>query len=140
MNRHSVPPLAALAAALSLAACGGQAPPAPPAQPPTEVAALDTPPPQYPIALACAGVGGQSVLKVEVGPAGSPTRIDLVRGSGSDDLDRLAREAVQGWKFKPATRGGQPVAQTIQVPVSFNVPQVRPDECFALDAGRAPAQ
>lgn len=47
---------------------------------------------------------------------------------------------MQGWKFKPATRGGQPVAQTIQVPVSFNVPQVRPDECFALDAGRAPAQ
>ena len=131
-----------LAAAVlpALAACGGdKAPPGPPPPAPTEVAALDTPPPQYPIALACAGVAGQSVLKVEVGPAGSPTRIDLVRGSGNDELDRLATEAVQGWKFKPATRGGQPVAQTIQVPVNFSAPAVRPDECFALDAGRAPA-
>ena len=132
-------PAAILAATIALlAACGGNAPPPAPLPAPTQIAAIDTPPPEYPLALACAGIGGQSVLGVEVGPAGTPTRIDLVRGSGNADLDRLARETVQGWKFRPATRGGQPVAQTIQVPVNFNPPVVRPDACFALDAGRPP--
>ena len=124
--------------AVLLAGCGGSAPPAEPVPPPTQIAAIDTPPPEYPVALACAGIGGQVLLEVEVGTAGTPTRIDLVRGSGNDDLDRLARESVQGWKFRPATRGGQPVAQTIQVPVNFTPPAVRPDACFALDAGRSP--
>ena len=111
MNRPLCLPLhaAGLAGVLALAACGGNAPPAEPVPAPTAVAAIDTPPPQYPVELACAGIGGQVLLGVEVGPAGTPTRIDLVRGSGNDELDRLARESVQGWKFRPATRGGQPV-------------------------------
>lgn len=129
---------AVLAAAL-LAGCGGSAPPAEPLPAPTPVAAIDTPPPQFPLELACAGIGGQTLLGVEIGPEGTPTRIDLVRSSGNDELDRLAKDAVQGWKFRPATRGGQPVAQTIQVPVSFNPPTERPAACFALDATRAPA-
>ena len=131
-------PAATLLAAL-LAGCGASGPPAPPVPAPTEAAAVDTPPPEYPLALACAGIGGQTVLKVEVGPAGTPTLVELVRGSGNDDLDRLASDAVKGWKFNPATQAGAPVAKVIQVPVSFNPPAVRPDACFALDAGRAPA-
>lgn len=139
MNRHFPALLPAAVLAAALAGCGGSAPPADPVPPPTPVAAIDTPPPQYPIELACAGIGGQTLLEVEVGAEGTPTAITLVRGSGSDALDQLARDAVQGWKFRPATRAGQPVAQTIQVPVNFTPPPVRPDACFALDAGRAPA-
>nr|MBO2468059.1 energy transducer TonB [Xanthomonadaceae bacterium] len=132
-------PVAGLACALALPACGGDgAQRTTPVPPPTEIAAIDTPPPQYPIELGCAGIGGQSVLQVEVGTEGVPTRVSLLRTSGNDDLDRLAQEAVQGWKFRPAPRGGQPIARTIQVPVNFTPPQVRPDECFALDAGRRP--
>src|SRR5690606_37807194 len=58
---HRLPHLAAgVATALLLAACGReQTPPAAPVPPPTEVAAIDTPPPQYPVELACAGIGGQ---------------------------------------------------------------------------------
>ncbi|GAB3505815.1 energy transducer TonB [Pseudoxanthomonas daejeonensis] len=130
--------LSAFLLASLLAGCGGSTPPAEPVPAPTQIAAIDTPPPEYPMALACAGIGGQALLEVEVGTAGTPTRIDLVRGSGNDDLDRLAKESVQGWKFRPATRAGQPVAQTIQVPVNFTAPAVRPDACFALDAGRSP--
>ena len=103
------------------------------------VAAIDTPPPEFPLALACAGVGGQTLLSVEIGAEGRPTRIDLVRGSGNAELDALASQAVQGWTFRPATRAGQPVPQTIQVPVNFTPPAERPAECFALDAGRSPA-
>ncbi len=139
MTRHFPAPIAAALFAVALAACGGTAPPAEPVPAPTPVAAIDTPPPQYPLELACAGIGGQTVLDVQVGAEGTPTAISVARGSGSDALDQLARDAVQGWKFRPATRGGEPVAQSIQVPVSFTLPPVRPDACFALDAGRAPA-
>ncbi len=134
--RGFMPLLAALAAGSLLSACGGGSEPAAPVKSPTAIAAIDTPPPVYPMELACAGAAGQSVLNVQVGTEGKPTRIDLVRSSGTDALDTLAREAVQGWTFRAATRNGQPVAQTIQVPVNFRAPDVRPDACFALDAGR----
>ena len=139
MSRHFPAPIAAALFAAALAGCGGTAPPAESVPAPTPVAAIDTPPPQYPLELACAGIGGQTVLDVQVGAEGTPTAISVARGSGSDALDQLARDAVQGWKFRPATRGGEPMAQSIQVPVSFTLPPVRPDACFALDAGRAPA-
>jgi len=90
-----------------LTACGGSgqpATPAAPATPPTEVAAVKTPPPQYPIELACSGMGGTTTLKVVVGVEGKPTDVN-----------------------------GQNLPATIQVPVSFNPPQPRPDECFAVE-------
>jgi len=40
---------------------------------------------------------------------------------------------VEGWQFKAATRAGQAVPTTIQVPVSFTPPQPKPDECFAVE-------
>ena len=135
---HATLAVALLAAAL-LPACGGSAPPAEPVPPPTPVAAIDTPPPEFPLALACAGVGGQTLLEVVVGAGGTPTRITQLRSSGNEQLDRLAKDAVQGWTFRPATRAGQAVPQTIQVPVNFTPPAERPAECFALDAGHPPA-
>lgn len=127
--------LAATAVAVSLASCGDSAEePASTIPQYTEVAAVDTPTPAYPMELACAGVGGEVVLALTVGVQGTPTEVRLVQGSGNEALDRVAVEGVQGWQFKPATRGGQPQPTTIQVPVNFNVPQPRPEECFALDA------
>jgi protein TonB len=125
----------ALAATSLLSGCGGdssadQAAPIPSRQ----VRAVDTPRPAYPPELACAGVGGTVVLSVTVGTAGSPTEVRLVQGSGQQALDAAAQEGVRSWKFDPATRNGQPVPQTIQVPVNYKPPQVRPSECFALDA------
>ena len=127
-------PFPAVAATLLLSACGGQSAPTPALPAPTEVAALDTPPPEYPIALACEGVGGVSTLKVTIGADGTTSDIVVVKSSGNAGLDEAAQKAVQGWKFKPATRGGQAAATTIQVPVNFTPPAERPNECFALDA------
>ena len=96
---------AALLAASLLPACGGSAPPAEPVPPPTPVAAIDTPPPEFPLALACAGVGGQTLLSVEIGAEGRPTRIDLVRGSGNAELDALASQATLSaatYRVKPS--------------------------------------
>ncbi|MGX9711319.1 energy transducer TonB [Stenotrophomonas maltophilia group sp. LNF259] len=122
-----------LIAATGLAGCGPSEPPAPPSPPPTEVAAVKTPPPQYPLELACMGVGGTSTFKVTIGADGKPSEVALLTGAGNPQLDELARTAVQGWQFKAATRNGAAVPATIQVPVSFNPPQPKPDQCFAIE-------
>ncbi|HYQ22174.1 energy transducer TonB [Stenotrophomonas sp.] len=122
-----------LLTATGLAACGSSQPPEPPAAPPTEVAAVKTPPPQYPMELACTGVGGTSTFKVTIGTDGKPSEVLLLTGAGNPQLDELAKTAVQAWEFKAATRNGQAVPATIQVPVSFNPPQPKPDQCFAIE-------
>lgn len=126
-------PLCIVATALALGGCtSSEQPPAPTVRP-TEVAAVQTPPPAYPAELACAGIGGKSVLKVVIGPEGTPTEVSLLNSSGNSQLDDSATARVREWKFKAATRNGQPVPATIQVPVSFNPPQPKPDECFAIE-------
>ncbi|WP_313248461.1 energy transducer TonB [Stenotrophomonas acidaminiphila] len=130
MKAHLLP--GSLVTALLLSACGASGPAAPVVAP-TEVAAVQTPPPDYPVELACSGVGGQSVLKVVVGPQGTPTEVALLTSSGNSQLDDAAIQRVREWKFKAATRNGQAVPTTIQVPVSFNPPQPKPDSCFAIE-------
>jgi len=120
--------------AVALAGCSDESTNQAPSAPSTQVAAVQTPKPAYPLELACAGVGGTVTLGLTVGVAGKPTEVRLVQGSGNEALDQLAQQGVREWQFNPATRNGQPVAQSIQVPVSFNPPQVRPNECFALEA------
>lgn len=106
-----------------------------PVTPTTELLAVRTPPPKYPEQLACAGIGGRTVLKVKVGPQGKPIEVNLVQSSNQVALDTAAKDRVRDWEFRPATRNGQPIAQTIQVPVTFNPPIPKPDWCFALEDG-----
>lgn len=115
-----------------LAACSADQP-ATPAVAPTPVAAIQTPPPDYPAELACTGVGGKSVLKVVIGVQGAPTDVTLITSSGNHQLDEAAITRVREWTFRAATRNGQPAPATIQVPVSFNPPVPKPDECFAIE-------
>ena len=112
----------------ALAGCNKPAEPATPVAAPTEVAAVKTPPPQYPIELACQGIGGTSTFKVVIAANGKPGEVALVSGSGNAQLDAQAKTAVEGWEFKAATRAGQTVSTTIQVPVSFN-PQIGRASC-----------
>jgi len=104
--------------------------PAPP--PPTPVAAVSTPPPAYPAEVACTGGEGTSVLKVTIGTAGTPEAIVLLTSSGFPALDQAAQSAVQGWQFRAATRNGQAVAATIQVPVTFRLPAELPSDCYLV--------
>lgn len=124
----------AILASLVLGACSGDKAPTARIIPSTELAAVDTPKPDYPIELACAGISGTTVLAVTIGIEGKPTQVTLVQGSGNERLDKSAMDRVPSWKFNPPTRNGQPMAQTIQVPVNFKPPAERPAECFALDA------
>ena len=76
---------------------------------------------------------GTSVLQVTVDTKGVPSIVSVAGSSGNAQLDQSAVTAVKAWVFEPATRGGQPVVQGLQVPVNFRLPAVRPDECFQLD-------
>ena len=131
MKPHLLP--CSVVIALTLGACTSSDQPAAPVIAPTEVAAVQTPPPDYPAELGCTGVGGTSVLKVVVGIEGKPTDVTLISSSGNSQLDDSAAMRVREWKFKAATRNGQPVPTTIQVPVNFKVPDAKPDECFAIE-------
>lgn len=118
---------------LSLTACNDKDAPAVPLIPSTMLAAVQTPKPDYPMELLCAGVGGTTVLKVVVGREGKPVEVSLIGSSGQATLDEAAQKVVPTWVFEAATRNGQPVVQTIQVPVKFSPPAERPSECFQLD-------
>jgi periplasmic protein TonB len=67
---------------------------------------------------------------------GKPTQVVLIKSSGNQALDDAAQQRVKTWQFKPATVKGQPTPKTIQVPVNFKPPEVRPNECFKLDEQR----
>lgn len=97
--------------------------------PSTELRAVDTPPPDYPLDLACSQIGGTVELLVTVGPEGTPTDIQVARSSKVAALDASAQAAVRNWKFSPATRNGQPTTAKLQVPVKFTPPAERPEDC-----------
>ena len=79
-------------------------------------------------------------LRLSIDTVGAPTQVRTENGSGQRLLDAAAVTAVRQWRFKPATRGGQPVASHIRVPVTFTPPVMRPDMCFQLDEQQRRAQ
>lgn len=105
--------------------------------PATALRAVETPPPDYPLDLACGQVGGQVILLVTVGVDGTATDIRTHRSSKVEALDNAAREAVANWKFMPATRNGQPSPAKLQVPVTFTPPDPPPAECPDEGVGTA---
>lgn len=134
---HRLQVLALLSAALLGTGCqrGGSDATSNPAPrvPPTDPLAVDTPPPDYPLALACAGQGGEVVLVLSLDAQGRPADIRMESSSRRPSLDASAIAAVRGWRFKPATNLGKPVASRLRVPVKFTPPVMRPDRCFAFD-------
>ena len=132
----SLPLGISLATTLLLGACSADSPEPATFIPSTQVVAVNTPMPHYPAELGCAGIGGVVVLNLSIGPDGKPADVKLLGSSGQDALDKAALEGVKSWQFEPATRGGKPVVQGIQVPVNFKPPQIRPDDCFRLDEQR----
>jgi periplasmic protein TonB len=81
---------------------------------------LSTPDPQYTDQARKAKLEGTCILAMIVGPDGKPHDIHVQRGIGMG-LDEKAIEAVQQWRFDPATKDGQPVAVQISVEVSFKL-------------------
>lgn len=79
------------------------------------------PVPAYPRSALRAGQEGAVMLRIDVDARGVPTDVQVVERSGDRDraFDRAAIEAARQWRFQPATRNGEPVAATVQLPVEF---------------------
>ena len=63
------------------------------------------------------------LLSVQVNAAGRADSITVSKSSGFQRLDRAASEAIRRWKFKPATRNGEPIATIVDVPIVFRLKQ-----------------
>ncbi|MCU1284418.1 MAG: TonB-like protein [Acidobacteriales bacterium] len=81
---------------------------------------LETPDPEYSEEARKAKYQGVVVLWLVVGPDGHPKNIKVERPLGMG-LDQKAVEAVQRWRFEPATKDGKPVAVQINVEVNFRL-------------------
>jgi len=78
------------------------------------------PEPEYSDPARIARVQGSVTLEMVVNQEGLPTNIRIVTPLGCG-LDVKAVHAVEGWKFKPAEKDGQPVAVDIAVQVEFHL-------------------
>jgi periplasmic protein TonB len=81
---------------------------------------ISTPDPQYTDEARQARYEGTCALTMIVGPDGKPRDVRIQRGLGMG-LDKKAIQAVEQWRFSPATKDGQPVSVQITVEVSFKL-------------------
>ena len=121
-----LPPIAApVAAAASTAPVSPAAAPAPPAPkielPRGDADYLNNPKPPYPPVSKRLGEQGRVVVRVFVGEDGQPQKTELRTSSGFERLDATAVATVMRWRFRPGTRGGQPEAMWINVPMDFKL-------------------
>lgn len=78
-------------------------------------------PPRYPVEEQRRGVQGNVTLRIAIDANGVPTDVGYASRSGNNALDRAALVAARDWRFKPATRNGQAIASTVNVPVDFRL-------------------
>jgi protein TonB len=82
--------------------------------------------PAYPPASKRDGEQGAADVEVYVLPNGRVGDVRIARTTGFERLDRAALlEARQSWRFKPATRAGEAVAQWYKVRVVFKLTEAR---------------
>ena len=86
-----------------------------PQQPAVKVLA---PQPEYPDAARAAGLSGTVVAEAVIDPAGAVSETRVLRGI-APELDQAALDALGRWRFEPATRHGEPVADTYRVAFRF---------------------
>jgi len=86
-----------------------------------DATATYSPEPTIPDDLRYDAVDKTTVVEFVVDPNGSPTDIKVATSCGIEALDKAAVESVKKWKFRPATRDGEPIARTIRLNVEFKV-------------------
>jgi protein TonB len=80
---------------------------------------LEAPEPAYPVLSRRAGEEGTVLCRLHVDALGAVSRVEVVTSSGFPRLDAAAVRALERWRFRPRTRGGQGVPSEILHPVSF---------------------
>ncbi|WP_312316701.1 TonB family protein [Stenotrophomonas sp.] len=82
---------------------------------------IDTTAPKYPVAAFEQGVSGKVDLRVEVGADGRVTDVRVLSATPAGVFDDAAVTSARAWTFKPALRGGKPVASALKIPVTFEM-------------------
>ncbi|MDP1580873.1 MAG: energy transducer TonB [Candidatus Didemnitutus sp.] len=77
-------------------------------------------PPKYPQDMRRDGTSGIVTVKCLIDEKGNVTETSVERAS-NDAFIQPALEALRKWKFKPAKRGGNPVALHVSIPIQFNL-------------------
>ena len=77
--------------------------------------------PKYPPTLVAERVEGEVVLYGVIAADGSVGQIQVVRGV-DDLLDENAKSALAQWKFKPATKAGEPIDVEVIAHIPFRIP------------------
>ena len=97
------------------------APPPPPHIPTVRAAVpLSQPQPEIPEELRGAELNTTFEGVFTVHPDGTAT-VKTVAGTGNPVLDSLALDAARRWKFRPATRDGEPVESYLRLKIEFDV-------------------
>lgn len=77
------------------------------------------PVPEYPAIAVRRGWEGEVLLRVLVSAAGDAGEVLVEKSSGFALLDDAAAAAVRGWRFVPASEGGESVPGEVLLPVRF---------------------
>ena len=93
--------------------------------PPSVDPGIRNAPPNYPADSRRRGEEGVVRLSLRIGIDGQVTAAEVATTSGYPALDRAALEAAQRWRFRPASRGGLPVAATLTTAVHFRLQEGR---------------
>src|SRR5439155_25353296 len=74
--------------------------------------------PQYRDSPKGSGIKGTVLLQAVIGENGCTQGVRGVRKL-NPELDQLAKQAVNSWKFSPAMKDVKPVRVIVQIPVEF---------------------
>jgi protein TonB len=86
----------------------------------SEPVVLEKTPPTYPDAAREAGVSGAVVADLLIDELGT-VRDVVIQKSPSDELSAAAIDAIEQWRFAPATMDGKPVVVRYVVTVMFQL-------------------
>jgi len=64
---------------------------------------------------------GKVKMLLSITDAGLVESVNVAESSGHAELDALAVECARTWQFKPATRGGEPIAFNYTFTLSFRI-------------------
>jgi TonB family protein len=78
--------------------------------------------PNYPAAAMFTRQQGKVVVRAQVLANGQVGEAFLRQSTGAPVLDQAALATVRSWRFKPATRNGQPVPAWVNVPIEYRNP------------------
>lgn len=81
--------------------------------------AMQTPDPEFPKGALSRGTATGWVVALVVDQQGYPQKVRMLRGGGTD-ADKYVIDAVQQYRFKPATLDGQPVAVYLNIEINID--------------------